>query len=78
MAKPMVESAKDMKEELKYMRKGGAPKSVIDKERKEHSDMKAEEKAEGYANGGCVKGKKMANGGVVTGGGIRSGQDYRK
>ena len=71
MAKPMIESKKDMQEELKYMRKGGAPKSVINKERKEHSDMKAEEKAEGYKNGGKVK--CMANGG-----GVRSTQDYSK
>lgn len=69
MAKPMIESKKDMQEELKYMRKGGAPKSVIAKERKEHADMKAEEKAEGYANGGMVG---------RCGGGVRSAQDYRK
>lgn len=42
------ESKKDMKDEIKYMKKGGAPKSLIAKEKKEHA-------AEGYRDGGKVK-----------------------
>ena len=44
------ESKKDMKDEIKYMKKGGAPKSLIAKEKAEH-------KAEGYRDGGKVKKK---------------------
>ena len=71
------DTSKIMKDEIKYMQKGGAPKSLIAHEKAEHAHMK-EEKGEAYANGGCVKGKKMANGGMVGCGGIRSAQDYRK
>lgn len=42
------ESKKDMKDEIKYMKKGGAPKKLIDKEKKEHASM-------GYRDGGKVK-----------------------
>lgn len=43
------ESKKEMKDEIKYMKKGGAPKSLIKKEMAEH----------GYRDGGKVmKGKK--------------------
>lgn len=41
----MKESKKEMQEEIKYMKKGGAPKSLVAKEKAEH----------GYRDGGKVK-----------------------
>jgi hypothetical protein len=36
----MYESPKMMKDEVKYMQKGGAPKSLVKAEMKEHASMK--------------------------------------
>jgi len=38
--KPMKESAKTVKAEIKYMKKGGAPKALIKHEQAEHRAMK--------------------------------------
>lgn len=40
------ESDKIMIEEIKYMKKGGAPKSLIEHEKREHKEMKREAKKE--------------------------------
>jgi hypothetical protein len=45
--KPPVESKKMAADEMKYLRKGGAPKKVMDHEKAEH-------KAMGYSKGGKV------------------------
>lgn len=36
----MYESPKMMKDEVKFMKKGGAPKSMVKAEMKEHANMK--------------------------------------
>lgn len=40
----MKESKKVLGKEIKYMEKGGAPKSLIKHEREEHKEMKRESK----------------------------------
>ena len=56
-------SFKDMeKKEVEFMKKKGAPKSMI---RHERAEMQ-EEKAEGYCGGGKMKMKKMASGGMTS------------
>lgn len=42
--KPMKESAQVVKNEIKYMRKGGAPKALIKHEQAEHRAMKSKKR----------------------------------
>ena len=66
----MKESKEMMREEMKYLKKGKAPKRVIEHEAREHESMGMKEK---YARGGGIevrgktKGKmvKMARGGGI-------------
>jgi hypothetical protein len=62
----MKESKAMVKEELKYLRKGKAPKRVIEHEKQEHEQMKMA-RGGGVESKGKTKGKmvKMARGGGV-------------
>jgi hypothetical protein len=62
----MKESKAMVKEELKYLRKGKAPKQVIEHEKKEHEQMKMA-RGGGVESKGKTKGKmvKMSRGGGV-------------
>jgi hypothetical protein len=62
----MKESKAMVKEELKYMRRGKAPKRVIEHEKKEHQQMKMA-RGGGVESKGKTKGKmvKMARGGGI-------------
>lgn len=40
----MKESKKTVKEEIKYLKKGGAPKKLVEHEKREHREMKKAKK----------------------------------
>lgn len=58
----MKESKAMVKKEIGYMKKAGAPKSMIKHEESEMKGMKAGGKAKGYAGGGLMAGHKTADG----------------
>lgn len=58
----MKESKKMMGKELAFMKKKGAPKSMIKHEKSEMMGMKSGGKAKGYAAGGLAAGHKAADG----------------
>ena len=58
----MKESKKMIGKELAFMKKKGAPKSMIKHEKSEMMGMKSGGKAKGYAAGGLAAGHKAADG----------------
>ena len=58
----MKESKKMIGKELAFMKKKGAPKSMIKHEKSEMMGMKSGGKAKGYAAGGLTAGHKAADG----------------
>ena len=58
----MKESKAMVKKEVGFMKKAGAPKSMIKHEQAEMMGMKKGGKAKGYASGGLAAGHKAADG----------------
>lgn len=58
----MKESKKMVGKELSFMKKKGAPKSMVKHEESEMMGMKHGGKAKGYASGGLAAGHKAADG----------------
>jgi hypothetical protein len=58
----MKESKAMVKKEVGFMKKAGAPKSMIKHEQSEMMGMKKGGKAKGYASGGLLAGHKSADG----------------
>jgi hypothetical protein len=58
----MKESKAMVKKEVGFMKKAGAPKSMIKHEQAEMMGMKKGGKAKGYASGGLAAGHKSADG----------------
>jgi hypothetical protein len=58
----MKESKSMMKKEVSFMKKKGAPKSMIKHEQSEMMGMKSGGKAKGFASGGLAAGHKSADG----------------
>ena len=58
----MKESKAMVKKEVGFMKKAGAPKSMIKHEKSEMMGMKSGGKAKGYASGGLAAGHKAADG----------------